>query len=140
MPVEYFRTLANLCALKWEYPEYGLHEIAGEIQSSLAQCGLSNINLGATYQADRLSELGEVIESALDHVYISDDIKTATLVKKLETSSTDHVPIIAVLNLQKEKAIFKPIKVTKRCMKNFTVEIVINTYIPTYTLRRSTQN
>ena len=45
---------ANLCALRWEYPEFGHHVIAGEILGILAQCGLSNINLGVTYQADRL--------------------------------------------------------------------------------------
>ena len=50
---------ANLCALKWEYPEFGLHIIAGEILGTLALCGLININLGVTYQADRLSEQGE---------------------------------------------------------------------------------
>ena len=36
---------ANLCALKWEYPEFGLHIIAGEILGTLAQCGLTNINM-----------------------------------------------------------------------------------------------
>ena len=78
---------ANLCALKWEYPEFGQHAIAGEILGTLAQCGLTNINLGVTYQADRISEQGEVIESALDHAYISDDIMITTTLFSATTAS-----------------------------------------------------
>ena len=36
---------ANLCALRWEYPEFGHHLIAEEILGTLAQCGLTNINI-----------------------------------------------------------------------------------------------
>ena len=90
---------------------------------TLAQCGLTNINLGVTYQADRISEQGEVIESALDHAYISDDIMITITVKKLETSSTDHVPIVAELKFKQEKVTMKPKNVTKRCMKDFNINI-----------------
>ena len=37
--------------------------------NSRAQCGLINKDMGMTYLADRLSETGETIESALDHIY-----------------------------------------------------------------------
>ena len=75
---------ANMCSLQWEYPEFSLSEIAGELLGTLAQCGLSNIDLGVTYQADRLTDQGEIIKSALDHVYVSDQIKKSTKVKKLK--------------------------------------------------------
>ena len=112
---------ANLCALRWEYPEFGQHLIAEEILGTLAQCGLTNINLGVTYQADRLSEQGDIIEGALDHAYISNDIIEGTCVKKLQLSSTDHVPIVAELKYKIRRQKPKPIMITKRCMKNFNI-------------------
>ena len=108
---------ANMCSLQWEYPEFSLSEIAGELLGTLAQCGLSNIDLGVTYQADRLTDQGEIIESALDHVYVSDQIKKSTKVKKLKNSSTDHVPITAELSYKTSLPKSSPKKVTKRCMK-----------------------
>ena len=45
--------------------------MAEELQGTLSQSGLETRNLGFSYLADRLSETGEVIESALDHVYIN---------------------------------------------------------------------
>ena len=41
------------------------------------------------YLAYRLSEAGQPIESALDHTYTSNDLRTKLKVSKLETSSTD---------------------------------------------------
>ena len=56
---------------------------------TLAQCGLEIVDLGNTYLADRLTESGNIIESALDHTYISSELKTKTRVYKLDSSSTD---------------------------------------------------
>jgi len=56
--------------------------IAAELKSSLAQCGLDNLELGKTYMADRLRNDGKVIESALDHIYVSHDQNTKITAKK----------------------------------------------------------
>ena len=37
----------------------------------------------------------QTIESALNHIYMSRDIENKTETRKLEESSTDHVPIVA---------------------------------------------
>ena len=52
---------ANICAIKWEDPNANLTETAEELKSSLAQCGLTNIELGYTYLADRLDSQGNII-------------------------------------------------------------------------------
>ena len=41
-----------------------------------------NVELGNTYLADRLTEDGNSIESALDHTYLSSDLKSRTSVIK----------------------------------------------------------
>ena len=46
----------NLCTTKQNEPDFKSKHIAEEMKSSLAQCGMINIELGHTYQADRLSE------------------------------------------------------------------------------------
>ena len=45
----------------------GITHIADEIKSTLASCGLKNMELGHNYLADRLSDNGETIQSSLDH-------------------------------------------------------------------------
>ncbi len=72
---------ANLCAQKWDGEEYRLFNLAAELKSSLAQCGLENLDLGKTYMADRLRKDGTVIESALDYIYVSHDQNTKTTEK-----------------------------------------------------------
>ena len=54
---------ANVCASKWNNSDFALKDIADEIRSTLASCGLKNMELGHTYLADRLSENGETIQS-----------------------------------------------------------------------------
>ena len=65
---------ANVCASKWNESNFKHKNVAVEIKGSLAQCGMFSVPLGHTYQADRLSENGETIESSLDHVYLSSNI------------------------------------------------------------------
>ena len=69
--------------------------MSDELIGTLSQCGLEIVNIGKTYLADRLSDEGLIIESAIDHTYISTELKRKTIVSKLETSSTDHLPIVA---------------------------------------------
>ena len=79
-----------------------------------------NLDLGYTYLADRLSASGESIQSALDHIYISMDLKEKTREYKLEESSTDHLPImLEILCNTKSDAPKKAKFITKRSMKNF---------------------
>jgi hypothetical protein len=110
---------ANLCAQKWDEEEYRLFNLAAELKSSLAQCGLENLEIGKTYMADRLRNDGTVIESALDHIYVSHDQNTKTTAKKMDASSTDHLPIIAEVNFRAQQA-KNNTTIHKRCMKNFT--------------------
>ena len=65
-----------------------------------------------------MTEAGQPIQSSLDHIYRSDELDQCTISKKLENSSTDHVPImISIIDKKSTNSINK---VTKRCMKNFS--------------------
>ena len=75
-----------MCALKWLDSDFKCATLATELLSSLSQCGLVNLDLGNTYLSDRVSDSGESIESALDHIYISDEIRESMQVSKLSTS------------------------------------------------------
>ena len=75
--------------------------------------------MGYTYLADRLSAEGKAIESALDHIYVSQSLEKKIRTQKLEENSTDHLPIIAELEKGPEKK-KKPRIIVKRSMKNFT--------------------
>ena len=55
---------------------------------------LESSNIGNTFQADHLNPNGEVIDSALDHVYCSQNIKDKKSTNVLENSSPDHLPVI----------------------------------------------
>ena len=77
----------NLCAEKWNEEGFLHKPIAEEIKGTLAQCGMINVDLGVTYLADRLSPCGEAIESALDHIYISCDLKEKSNPIRLEMTS-----------------------------------------------------
>ncbi len=67
---------------KWDEEEYRLFNLTTELKSSLAQCGLENLELGKTYMADRLRNDGTGIKSALDHIYVNHDQNTKTTAKK----------------------------------------------------------
>ena len=64
----------NLCAEKWMNPDFSLNYLADELIGTLAQCGIQIVNVGNTYLADRLTNEGNIIESALDHSYLSCDL------------------------------------------------------------------
>jgi endonuclease/exonuclease/phosphatase family metal-dependent hydrolase len=70
---------------------------------------MDNINVGMTYLSDHVLANGKIPESALDHVYISNRIKSGVKAHTLENSSTDHVPVIIRLTLEvTEKQICAP--------------------------------
>ena len=45
---------ANLCMDRWKDANYTLKDLANEILGTLAQSGMTTIELGPTYLADRL--------------------------------------------------------------------------------------
>ena len=76
--------------------------------------------MGMTYQADRLDPNGDIIQSAIDHIYKSTSLEKCSLTRKLPNSSTDHVPIIAEI-WRPEKIRVKTRTVTKRSLKRYCV-------------------
>ena len=48
---------ANLDAMKWDEPKLKQKAISEELRDTLKQCGISEIQKGRTYQADRLNAL-----------------------------------------------------------------------------------
>ena len=55
--------------MKWNYDNFGYPSLANKMKSTLAQCGLRNLELGNTYLADRPTSNGNTIESDLDHIF-----------------------------------------------------------------------
>ena len=110
----------NLCSIKWLEADFNLKFLSDELRSTLALCGLENVDLGNTYLADRLTEDGKTIESALDHTYITTELKTRSDIFKLDKGSTDHLPImISVKSNDNHSRAKKKVKIIKRSMKNF---------------------
>ena len=79
------------------------------------------MELGFTYLADRLNEDGSTIESALDHLYLSEELINRVKSSKLKDSGTDHVPILAVIEQLKPENKMKNKVIERRCMKNFNI-------------------
>ena len=113
---------ANLCTQRWDSPSFKYKRIADELRETLTQCGITQIELGPTYLADRLSDDGSEIESCIDHAYVSKDLANKVNSFKLENSATDHLPI--VVSYQQDVGLTNPKKtggsILKRSMKNFT--------------------
>ena len=93
---------ANLCNLKWDLPGFLHRKVSDELRGTLTQCGLSEVNLGITYTADRLAEDGSEITSAIDHVYLSQNLVNIVDSYKLDNSATDHLPIVTVVKVSKQ--------------------------------------
>ena len=82
---------------------------------------LEALNIGNTYQADHAQAIGNIAESALDQIYARIKEENQFTVKKLENSSTDHLPIKITVSKQiSDEMHLKTI--TKRSYKNFTTE------------------
>ena len=79
------------------------------------------MQVGLTYLADRLSKENETIQSALNHVYISEEIVKCSSVRKMDNTSTDHKPIVTETWMPTKPKV-EPKVIRKRSMKNFTNE------------------
>ena len=108
----------NINAEKWRDEKSRNKKVASEILGALEACGLKHMKLGCTFLADNTAQRGRTVESELDHIYITKEKENNITVKKGETSATDHLPIMAELEVKrggKEKAR----TIYKRSMKNF---------------------
>ena len=113
---------ANLCALRWDSPNFLHKRISEELRDTVTQCGMQLLDLGITYTADRLGAAGDEITSAIDHIYVTNELCQKLTFSKLDNSATDHVPILVCIDIATRKK-QKPLpnqSVTKRSMKNFT--------------------
>ena len=57
--------------------------------------------MGLTFQSDIIQANGNIASSALDHIYVSNELESKTKTITLKNSSTDHLPIMAKINKQK---------------------------------------
>lgn len=96
-------------------------DVANELIGTLSMSGMKAIDLGMTYLTDRLPSSGDIIESALDHIYIIEELTKETSMRKSQESSSDHVPIIAEVK-HEDKPKGKHKIIYKRSMKDFTVQ------------------
>ena len=85
---------ANFCARKWNDPKFTHRNIAIHLKNMIQQCDLQIHDVGLTYLADHAQSNNEIAQSALDHVYSSKRMCQYLEVRKLGTSSSDHVPVI----------------------------------------------
>ena len=65
----------NLCSDKWKEDNFLYKNISSILIETLDQCGLNERKLGTTFTADGLSKAGSVVTSAIDHIYVSDDLE-----------------------------------------------------------------
>ena len=107
---------ANMDGLKWDDEEYTHYRVATDMQNALKSNGMKAIEIGNTFLADKTRPDGTQIESALDHVYIQQEMMPNTKVTKGKLSATDHLPIIAELSMP-GKQYTKPRKVYRRSWK-----------------------
>ena len=63
---------ANLCSLKWKDEDFLHKSIADPILKIIEQCGLKEAQLGKTYLGDHVQSNGEIAESGLDHIYVTE--------------------------------------------------------------------
>ena len=108
---------ANLCAEKWDEENYKRKSVAQPLIQCLSQNGLDINTVGVTFQADH-SANGKVAESALDHAYTSITIRNTTTIRKIQNSSSDHLPVLVDYKLDLKKSKYTH-SVTKRSFKNF---------------------
>jgi hypothetical protein len=107
----------NIDMNKREKSDYPVGKLLRDLEMTLANSGLENIELGDTYFAFRTREDGSSISSALDHLYINDHDALDSF-EVLKSGMSDHRPIMANVRMKrirhKTDAIIK-----KRCYKRF---------------------
>ena len=94
---------ANLCSKKWNDSGYVNKNVAEILKNMLEQEGLECLDIGLTYQADHVQQNGNIASSALDHIYCSKDLVQTIKFKKLSNSATDHLPVVAKVEMEQPK-------------------------------------
>jgi hypothetical protein len=80
-----------------------------------------NVDLGHTFTSDIVQANGNIVTSSIDHIYLSKELVPNVKCRKMDCSSSDHLPILATLEkITKRKC--QPRRITKRFLKNFTQE------------------
>ena len=111
----------NLCSNKWDDSNYTRKNVANPLKNCIVRNGLDIHNIGNTYMADRILPDDNITESAIDHVYSSKNIRNQISAKTLETSSSDHLPVVIDFSTNMNKPKYSH-KITKRSYKHFTPE------------------
>ena len=81
----------------------------------------SEIKICITFTSDIVQKNGNIATSAIDHIYISEELKNEVRFKKIQNRATDHLPIMATL-VKQSKINPKMKSITKRSTKFFTKE------------------
>ena len=105
----------NLDWNKISESSYKLKDLMKNLELSLAENGLTNVDLGNTYCASRINDDGSVIQSALDHIYISNE-EFMHDVRKVENYMSDHLPIRVSLAFAKKNQSCESVR--RRSFKN----------------------
>ena len=83
---------ANLCSNKWKDTSFTNKKMANLLTETLDACGLYSVPIGPTFLASQKNEM--ITESWLDHVYLSEKLKSTTVTTIIDNSSSDHLPAI----------------------------------------------
>ena len=98
---------ANLCSLKWKDEKYLKKKYAIPILETLTSCNLINQDIGITFLADHSNKDGNISESAIDHVYVSESINSNVNSRRVLNTASDHFPVIISYAISVPKATFK---------------------------------
>ena len=112
---------ANLDAIKWNDRNFPHKNVSIPLRHTLQMCGLKVNDIGITYTADHALKNNKIAESAIDHVYNSENLSLKIVIKKLSNATSDHVPVMTSLLTNKQKQTYER-KIRKRSMKNFSSE------------------
>ena len=95
---------ANLCSRKWNLEKFKDKTVAEILKSSLEENGLICKFLGDTFTSDIIQNNGRIATSTIDHVYLTESMLDTTKVGTLDASSSDHLPIFAMVAHNQKKA------------------------------------
>ena len=94
---------ANLCSRKWNLEKFKDKTVAEILKSSLEENGLICKFLGDTFTSDIIQNNGRIATSTIDHVYLTESMLDTTKVGTLDASSSDHLPIFAMVAHNQKK-------------------------------------
>jgi hypothetical protein len=107
----------NLDKQRWDEHTYSSFNLSEELRTCLATCGLEIHDLGLTYKSHQCVD-GNLASSALDHIYSNS--KRPIKTRSLDIGMSDHLPIMAEVEVGAKKFSESLTYVRKRCFKNLT--------------------